>query len=133
LYWFFKWTGELSNAVNHLLGEKKITPWVPGLALLLSFLVGRAVDPGLGLLISFAVADYLTRNLRVAIQGVELPIQDYAARCPSGGRVKTPVIAIVLLSLIILAILSAIAIPNLIRARDRVRQNTQSAGSGQTG
>ena len=127
-YWFFKWTGELANAVNHLLGAKKITPWVPGLALLLSAGVARIIDPGLGLIVSFAVADYLARNLKAAIQGMELPIQDYAARCPSGGRVKTPVVVIVLLCLTVLAILSAIAIPNFIRARERAKQNTQSSG-----
>ena len=126
-YWFFKWTGELANTVNHLLGAKKITPWIPGLALSLSAVVARIVDPGMGLFVSFAVADYLARNLKAAIQGMELPIQDYAVKCPSGGRVKTPVAVIILLGVILLAILAAIAIPNLIRARERTKQKEQSA------
>lgn len=114
LYWFFKWPSEIIGMVNSRIGTKKFKAWTPGLFLLLFTLAGR-VDGTIWLVGTFAVLSYLIRRIKISltIQPEIMPYTDKITRLSKGTRI----ILICIILIPILALLAAIAIPNLLRAR----------------
>jgi hypothetical protein len=67
IYWFFKWTNEVTNFVNNRLSSRQMAKGWAGFFLLIGFLLGAFVDGGIGLAVIFSVGGYLVHKIRLAI------------------------------------------------------------------
>jgi type II secretory pathway pseudopilin PulG len=114
LYWMFKWPAEIINFINTIDSSKNLKRWFPGLVLFLALIVFRAIDGSFGMVIDFAVLVYLVKKIKESISKVELPISDYQSQYKAKG---IGWLAITLISIPVIALIAAIAIPNLLRAR----------------
>ena len=128
LFWIFRWSGEMAKMINHYARENRLNAAVPGLLLMVAFIIGRAVDGAIGMAIQFWVLQYLIKHLTHVFEGsvapgVGGPIQPFEGK-PIGKSVG--IIIVCLLMIPIMGILAAIAIPNIIRARQNAQDNAAS-------
>ncbi|MFH0772324.1 MAG: zinc ribbon domain-containing protein [Candidatus Omnitrophota bacterium] len=114
LYWIFKWPGEIIRFVNSRDTSKKLKDWLPGFFLLIGA-IGARFDGSFGILLEFLVLSYLIRELKksLIIQAHPVPYSDSVMPISRGAKIAL----ISIISIPILALLAAITIPNLLRAR----------------
>lgn len=114
LYWIFKWPSEIVNMVNARIGTKKFRTWVPGVYLFLFVILGR-VDGTIWLIGTFAVLSYLIRRIKISLTIQPEPVLYKDQPTPTSTGVKIAITCAIAIP--VLALLAAIAIPNLLRAR----------------
>ena len=115
LYWIFKWPGEIVSMVNTRVGEKKRSLWVPGVILLVSSLLGRAIDGSIWLFAGFGVLGYLIRSLKKCQEKQEgpVPYKDTTTKLSTGAIIAI----VVIVSVLFISLLAAVAIPTFISQR----------------
>jgi competence protein ComGC len=119
LYWIFKWPSEVINMVNARIGTKKFRPWVPGVYLFL-FIVSGRVDGTIWLIGTFAVLSFLIKRVKISLTIQPEPVSYSDKITPISRGVKIAITCAVAIP--VLALLAAIAIPNLLRARLNVNE-----------
>jgi len=115
IYWMFKWPAETIHFIKHRSNTKVWGPAIPGLLFLLSGSIS-AILGALGIIIEFAVLTYLVKKLKE-----DLAIKPEAVPYKSKPTSMSPVIVIaiaIIPAMAIVGLLAAIAIPNLVRARE---------------
>ncbi|MBN3038987.1 MAG: hypothetical protein JW869_06200 [Candidatus Omnitrophica bacterium] len=71
LYWIFKWTSEAVKFINVNSTDKRMSPTVPGVLLLIGFLIGD----GIGLILMFIALRGIMQGIKKAI---EFPVAEAA-------------------------------------------------------
>ncbi|MCK9573497.1 MAG: hypothetical protein M0R20_03735 [Candidatus Omnitrophica bacterium] len=114
LYWIFKWPTEIINMVNVRIGKAKFKTWVPGLLLFFFMFLGR-IDGAIWLVGIFSVLGYLIRRIKVGlvVQPEALSYKNQSTPMSVGAKIAISCAV----AIPILALLAAIAIPNILRAR----------------
>jgi len=128
LFWIFRWTGEMAKMINHYARETRLNAMVPGVLLIAGFIIGRAVDGAIGMAIQFWVLQYLIKHLTHVFEGSVAPGRGGPLPPFEGKRLSKSagVIIFFLLMIPVMGILAAIAIPNLIRARENAQNRAAS-------
>ena len=68
LYWIFKWPSEVVKFINVNLPQQKMSGHAPGILLLIGFIIGD----GIGLFFLFLALRGMMRNIKIALEGVNV-------------------------------------------------------------
>jgi len=120
IYWIFKWPAELARFINSRDASRKLITWLPGLILLMTGLLSR-ISGSLWLFIDFAIFSFFIKAIK-GVVSAKPEVVPY--KTPSKQLSAGAIVGIVALSIVpIFALLAAIAIPNLVRARYVAMEN----------
>ncbi len=121
LYWMFKWPAEIIRFIKFRSNIKIWGPAVPGILLLISAIGSRFLG-ALFLIIDFVILAYLVKKLKqdLTVKPEAIPYKSKSTSMPTGALIA---VIIVPVSVALIGLLAAIAIPNFVRARTVAQAN----------